>query len=291
MLSIGMSNPQEEFCCAYGDTPPRMDPQDLTRVQCDPITFMGRARNPSELINRTSLVIVNGAFPGQVAANWETETSGGTFAPVPPNAAIPTVVGNYARIRDHVLPAYTEQISEAQIQVAWVKLANATSTAGLPDPSADAFVLETRLGRIIRLMKQHYPNLELVFLSSRTYAGYAAPTATGVEPYAYESGFSVKWLIEAQIEQMATGAVADSRAGDLDYDAGTAPWLAWGPYLWSDEMSRSSDGLNWCRADFVDVEGVHPSGAGKSKIALMLMYFFETSPFTSCWFMEAGVCQ
>jgi hypothetical protein len=65
------------------------------------------------------------------------------------------------------------------------------------------------------------------------------------EPYAYDSGLAVKWLIEAQIRQMQTpDGHIDDRAGNLNYHT-VAPWLAWGPYLWADGLNPRSDGLVW----------------------------------------------
>ena len=65
------------------------------------------------------------------------------------------------------------------MQVAWVKVANAQPSVSLPTASADAYQLEIQTGNIVRAMKVRYPNLEMVFLSSRIYAGYAT-TATNV---------------------------------------------------------------------------------------------------------------
>jgi hypothetical protein len=254
LLSVGMSNTTQEFCSAAGSPP------------CDSYTFMGQAAtDPS--VNHSTLTIVNGAYGGQAASTWASPT-----------------LPNYDRVRDNVLaPA---GLSEKQVQVVWVKQADPGPTASLPSASADAYALETFLGNIMRALRTRYPNVQLVFLSSRTYGGYAT-TTLNPEPYAYESGFAVKWLIQAQIGQMRNGGtVVDAHAGDLSYNT-VAPWIAWGPYLWADGTNPRSDGLVWQQTDFVS-DGTHPSTTGRTKVGTMLLNFFLTSPFTESWFATAG---
>jgi hypothetical protein len=250
LLSIGMSNTAREF----GD--PR---------QPDPWTFTGVvASDPS--VNHTALTLVNGARSGQDAPDWE---SANQF--------------NYNRIRDTLLTPYG--LSESQVQVVWLKVANgdASSHPSLPSADADAYILMTRMGNILRALKSRYPNLQQVFISSRVYAGYAGDEPLNPEPYAYESGFAVKWLIEAQIRQMATGVV-DTRAGDLNLNT-AVPWIAWGPYMWADGPNPRSDGLIWLPEDFA-ADGTHPFIEGQRKVAAMLLTFFKNSPLTQGWFLE-----
>src|SRR5262249_29837496 len=97
----------------------------------------------------------------------------------------------------------------AQVQAAWLKNADASPTGGFP---ASAQKLQSELKTIIQMAKARYPNLVLLYLSSRIYAGYAT-TNLNPEPYSYESGFAVKWLLETQINGDA----------DLSYTAGKAP--------------------------------------------------------------------
>ena len=231
---------------------------------------MGQAAADAS-VNHTALVLVNGARGGQDAATWDS----------------PTDV-NYDSVRlNRLLPL---GLSEKQVQIAWVKQANAGPRDSLPSTQADAYLLETTLANIARTLKARYPNLKMVFFSSRIYAGYAT-TTLNPEPYAYESAFSVKWLVQAQIDQMASGGtVTDQRAGNLNYDSGMAPWLAWGPYLWGNGMTaRAGDGLVWTRADLVG-DGTHPSQTGQQKVGTMLLAFFKGSPFTKCWFVVGGSC-
>ncbi len=47
-------------------------------------------------------------------------------------------------------------------------------------------------------MQERFPNLRIAYVSSQTYGGYAT-TPLNPEPFAYESGFAVKWLIADQI--------------------------------------------------------------------------------------------
>ncbi len=122
------------------------------------------------------------------------------------------------------------------------------------------------------------PGGRIVLLSSRTYGGHAT-TKLNPEPYAYESGFAVKWLIEEQIKG-APGLNADPAKGAI-----SAPWLAWGPYLWTDGDQGRRDGLVWERQD-VREDGTHPSDSGRQKVARLLQDFFHTDRLASRWFLK-----
>ncbi len=249
LISIGMSNTTQEFC-SQG-----------SREPCDPWTFMGQAAT-DPTVNSSRLVIVNGARGGQAAGAWTSPAS-----------------PEYERIRTNVLAR--KGLSELQVRAAWVKVANPRPTISLPNTGADAYRLLGQIGHIARALKTRYPNMEQVFLSSRIYAGYAT-TALNPEPYAYESAFAVKWVIEAQIRQRVTGQI-DPIAGDLSPAA--APWLGWGIYPWADGLTPRSDGLIWeCRD--LQSDGTHPSQSGEEKVGTMLLGFFKSSPFARPWFVE-----
>ncbi len=125
-----------------------------------------------------------------------------------------------------------------------------------------------------------------MFFASRIYAGYAT-TQLNPEPFAYESGYAVKWAIEAQILQMhADGSPVDAESGNLNYN-NAAPWMAWGPYLWADGTNPRSDGLVWLPEDLKE-DGTHLNRAGIEKITPILLDYFKTSRLTRCWFAEGG---
>ena len=253
LLSIGMSHTTQEFCSQNGLQP------------CNPWTFIGQALVDGD-VDHTALALVNGARSGQTAIKWSVPSA-----------------DNFDRVRDFDLAA--QGLTEAQVQAVWLKEADAHPTSSLPNADADAYTLETLLGDVIRSAKTRYPNLQCVFVTSRSYAGYAI-SDLNPEPYAYESGFAVKWIVQAQIDQMANGGViVDPRAGDLNYDAG-APWIGWGPYLWADgTIPRGSDGLIWVPEDFEPSDLTHPSTLGETKVGNMLLAFFENDPRTRPWFL------
>lgn len=256
MVSIGMSNTTQEFC------------NPSQNGQCGSGTFVQQALADPD-VQKASLVLVDGAAGGQTADTWDSPSD-----------------ANYDRVRDTRLPLWG--VTERQVQVAWVKVANAQPQSALPASSADAYNLQAQIGSIARALKVRYPNIKLMFLSNRTYGGYAT-TTLNPEPYAYESGFGVKWVIAGQIAQMSGGAV-DSRAGDLNYNT-VAPWMAWGPDLWANGTVSRPDGLFWVRTDFRDTDGTHPSSTGVQKVGRLLLDFFKASSFSKCWFVTGGQCS
>jgi hypothetical protein len=167
-------------------------------------------------------------------------------------------------------------LTTQQVQVCWVKEAHAGPTGGFPSA---AVVLQGELRTAAQILQTKYPNLRIAYLSSRIYAGYAT-NALNPEPYAYESGFSVKWLIEQQVN------------GDpaLNWDPGrgpvVAPWLAWGPYLWADGLLPRSDGLTWACPEFQS-DGVHPNVSARFKVADALDRFFRGDTTARPWYATA----
>lgn len=166
-------------------------------------------------------------------------------------------------------------VGAAQVQAVWLKEANAQPRDPFPK---HAQALADDLAAVVGILHSRFPNLQLVYLSSRIYAGYAS-TTLNPEPFAYEGAFSVRWLIERQIAGDAA-LNADPAQGPV-----TSPVLLWGPYLWADgETPREGDGLIWACADFVD-DGTHPSPSGRSKVGSLLLDFLRQSPSSRPWFL------
>jgi hypothetical protein len=173
------------------------------------------------------------------------------------------------------------KVSPQQVQVVWIKHAEP-----FPDPDAPALEyarnLKKWLASIVRTLKSEYPNVRIVYLSSRTYGGYNAAGLRLVnpEPFAYESAFSVRWLIQEQIKGEAE-LNADPKKGRV-----VAPLLLWGPYFWADGITpRKADGLVWQRSDF-EKDGVHPALKGREKAADQLLRFFKEDAGAKTWFVK-----
>jgi len=167
-------------------------------------------------------------------------------------------------------------VTAKQVQIAWVKQADISPTAAFPN---DALRLQSELEQIARILKDRFPNIRMAYYSSRIYAGYAS-TQLNPEPFAYQSGFAVKWMIEKQIDGAAE-LNFDPARGDVE-----SPWLAWGPYLWADGMTPRSDGLTWLCSDY-NSDGTHPAPRGaREKVAGMLLDFFKTDSTAKIWFLR-----
>ena len=168
----------------------------------------------------------------------------------------------------------TASCTAAQVQVIWYKEAEAqptdTSFATYPD------ALKVKYKSVMQILKAKFPNLKLVYLSSRIYAGYAN-TNQNPEPFAWYTGWTVKRLIEDQIN----GDPSLSYSGNSPFSA----WLSWGPYLWANGATPRSDGLIWIPSDYVS-DGTHPAITGRQKVAQMLLKFFSTDETTKPWFLK-----
>ncbi len=197
------------------------------------------------------VVIVDGAQGGQDAARWSTN-----------DARAWTVAEQRLRAAG---------VAPQQVQAVWMKHAR-IGPAQYGEFPKHADELKGHILASLNIARERYPNLRLVFLSSRIYAGYAV-TPLNPEPYAYESAFAVRGLIQDQIRGEAKGPVK-------------APLLLWGPYLWGDGVTpRKSDGLVWQRED-LGGDGTHPSNSGREKVARLLLGFLKSDPCAKTWFLR-----
>jgi hypothetical protein len=167
------------------------------------------------------------------------------------------------------------KVSPKQVQVAWIKLANKGPRGTLAEHGKK---LQTDTQHVVQIARQKFPNLRIAYLGSRIYGGYGT-SRLNPEPYAYESAFAARWLIQDQIKGNP----------ELNYDPNhgrvKAPLLLWGPYLWADGVNpRKEDNLVWKREDLAQ-DGTHPSNSGREKVARLLLNFFKTDPLARSWFL------
>jgi hypothetical protein len=165
-------------------------------------------------------------------------------------------------------------VSPEQVQVAWIKHAE-------PGPAPDTFRLQYAkkvkedIASSLAITRTMFPNLRVAYLSSRIYGGYniAGIRRVNPEPFAYETAFSVRWVIQDQINRRKKNKVDRSV-------------LLWGPYLWADGITpRKSDKLVWERKDLGE-DGVHPSKIGGQKVAKLLLDFFKNDTGAKTWFVK-----
>jgi hypothetical protein len=169
-------------------------------------------------------------------------------------------------------------VSNEQVQVAWIKQALAQQGQFGEFPE-HAKKLENDLVTSLQVLKQRFPKLQLAYLSSRIYGGYAT-TALNPEPYAYEGAFSIRWIIDRQLKG-DPALNADPAKGEVK-----SPVVLWGPYLWGDGISPRKDGLVWTKDDLTDRDGTHPSDLGRKKVAELLVKFFHSDPYAKSWYLK-----
>jgi hypothetical protein len=185
------------------------------------------------------------------------------------NAAFPGCLGKHVEPGGRCWPLYdsalaASDIAPSEVQIVWWKFYD--TTAGLEGSALVDRFRERLTGQISELMVQ-YPNVKQVYISSRTYGGYASNggLTLGPEPVSFRSGEGV----DAFIAQ-----------GHPDV------WVSWGPYLWANGLIPNAEGLIWECSDFQGYDGVHPAEGANQKVADKLYGFFSTDPVAAQWFMD-----
>jgi hypothetical protein len=217
-------------------------------------TFQGKVRRlPGRA---TDVTLVNGAQDGMVLQSWDGSSRPWSVA--------------LGQLR-------SAGVTPRQVQVLWIDLARIHEWH-YGDFNSRIEQYADSMTRVIYHAEALFPNARLAFVTSPIYAGYALHAAEP-EPYRYESGFSVRQLIQSQI--MGNPLLND----DPSKGPVRSPVLLWGPYLWTDGAMPSSTGMSWFREDFV-ADGVHLSTSGRAKAAAQLVRFFTTNPFAQPWFVR-----
>ncbi len=257
LISIGFSNMTQEWNSgAVGD------PSSI------PFTFTAKANalRATGVVN-PKVLIVDGAQGGATANQW---------AATPPNPSAQPWSTPIQRLTQAGSTRF-------QVQVACVKTAHATPMTCIADDGSstgDAGLLAADFAGMARNLRTVFPNIKLAYFQSRTYGGYAL-TQLNPEPYAYECGFGVKWMLMSQIDDAGT-------YGDLNYDAAVrpvvSPWLSWGAYLWAHGLSPNGQGLAWDINDFRPDDRTHPAAGGIDKAGTAMLNFFLSDTTTRPWF-------
>ncbi len=157
-----------------------------------------------------------------------------------------------------------QKMSAAQVQMVWISTGDIYAYQ-LPFPDQSFSQIE-KYRLMLSNLKKLYPNLQLVYCSDRPYAGYIGETGEGPkelkEPSAYYSSWTIKWLIERQINTTPNFTYAD------------LPFIDWGPSLWTDGSKGNKYGYTW-NCDDAGKGGIHASSKGRMREAAMMWWWLK----------------
>lgn len=182
-----------------------------------------------------------------------------------------------------VLNNYLPQngVTAKQVVVIWIEDTDGIATGTFP---SDVTTLQSEYESMMNNIYTLFPNIKMVYFSSRVYGGYSNGVGSpdNPEPYAYEVGWAVKWAIQDQLNGNS----------NLNYNPTlgpvVAPWMSWGTYYWSNGMLGRNDGLTWECADFA-ADGTHPTSdggrLGQLKVAQQLLTWLKTDDTTIPWYL------
>ena len=235
------------------------------------------------------VVIVNGAMGGRAAVMWAYD--GAALLPDAEQKRVDREMDllhmpkEDRRGSKDTWPTLDSRVRAAgltsnQVQVLWMKHVDAQPGL-LGEFPAHARALQADMADVVLLAKKHFPNVRVAYFSSRTFGGWSSPNSGSPEPFAYESAFAVRWLVQAQIAGDAT----------LNFDPArgmvNAPLLLWGPYLWACGDHPRADGLVWGLDDVRANDHLHPSATGCRKVTKLLLDFFKHDEGARRWFLAS----
>lgn len=161
-----------------------------------------------------------------------------------------------------------------QVQIGWMYF-NAKGLTEPPTFPDNSVFMKDQFVKFINKSKEYFPNLKIMYVSSRHWGGYADTTLTEyyslAEPASYQNSWTVKWLIEEQINN--TNPLLQYKGANPK-----SPYLLWGPNFWCDgNLKRAWDDKKYvCLLSFDLDDGYHLSDQQDSKDALDIedvMYF------------------
>jgi hypothetical protein len=204
----------------------------------------------------SALVLVNGAQGGATPALF---------------------VASNSSYWDPILNNYLPQngVTAKQVVAIWMD----DSDALVGTFPSDISTLQAEYETMMNLFLTNFPNVKLAYMSSSVYAGYSAGPS-GPEPYAFESGYAVKWAIADQI----------NGAANLNYNPNNgpvvAPWMSWSTYNWANGLLGRKDGLFWDCQDYSS-NGTDLSYTwGQLKIANALFQMLKSDDTTTPWYIQ-----
>ncbi len=173
--------------------------------------------------------------------------------------------------------------SVKQVQVVWLEQEN-TQNADTSFPGAPLGLLAD-YQKLLSVILQKFPNVKIVYLNQRAYAGYVdvSPGVIGKGlhfPRDYYNGWTIKWLIEKQL---------NNEVGFRFSGSPEIPFIDWASSFWADGKNLRSDGLFYdCTTDFGG-DGLHLSALGERKAGAHLFNYYKSDTISKYWFYDSKV--
>jgi hypothetical protein len=160
--------------------------------------------------------------------------------------------------------------SYRQVQIIYLESEDSSTYIawpGRPD------TVRNMLDSCLRVFKQKFPNIKLVYVLGRTKT-FGSKATWNREPSPYYFGWACKWAIEDQINGV--------RGTEYKGKNAVAPMLTWGFYQWADSLPRKTDGFYWRSTETAD--GLHATAQGQDTLSNRFQNFLLTDSTAKIWY-------